>query len=341
MGIEQEFVFRDREGRYLDCGNSDYQLFSQVVEQFPFHDGDEAWFDCKSLETRPKRCYVEGFEHHGPDGSLLETFPKGLEIRTLPHETVAGIVGEFTASYAQVMDLASDLGLYPLLTSRHPFQPADALIVPLDPIEGIVRTGPELALAIRAMMTHGMHLTVSLPGRSRALMEDLVRKFNYYLPFLIPYSFSSPFYEGRLFKGLCSRNYYRAGTRTMASLEERKSGLVLEFRGFDSCGDAQLLTALLTLLRGFVLDDSLPGRSSTQDPKLLQSSSLLGFDDEFIEEQGLRVLNAARAALPDEAVSLDLLEDMLRQRDSYAARMKRQYMQGADLMTCMSDQYDF
>lgn len=341
MGVEQEFVFRDRSGRYLDCGNSDYQLFSRVVEQFPFHEGDEAWFDCKSLETRPKRCYVEGFEHHGPDGRLLETLPKGLEIRTLPHQAVQAVIDEFRKSYARVMDLAGREGLYPVLTSRHPFQPADAVIVPLDPVEETVRTAPQLALAIRAMMAHGMHLTVSIPGHSRARMEDLLRKVNHYVPFLIPYSFSSPFYEGRAFEGLCSRNYYRAGTRQMASLETRKGGLVLEFRGFDACGDAELLAALLTLFEGFVTDESLPGRSSAQDPELLQRTSMLGFDDEFIEQQGLQVLNAARAALPEGAVSLDLLEDMLRGRDSYAARMKRQYMQGADLMTCISNRYDY
>lgn len=48
-----------------------------------------------------------------------------------------------------------------------------------------------------------------------------------------------------------------------------------------------------------------------------------------------------RPGLPEGAVLLDLLEDMLRERDSYAARMKRQYMQGADLMTCISNRYDY
>ena len=115
IGIEQEFVFKDGSGRYLDCENTQYALFSQVVDRFPLFDGDDAWFACKSLETRPKRCYVEGFERHGPDGAVLETLPKGLEIRTLPHETVAGILKEFRASYAAVMETAGRFGLSPVL----------------------------------------------------------------------------------------------------------------------------------------------------------------------------------------------------------------------------------
>jgi hypothetical protein len=180
-----------------------------------------------------------------------------------------------------------------------------------------------------------------MAGRSRAQMEDLLCKVNHYLPSLIPYSFSSPFYEGRLFDGLCSRNYYRADTRQMASLEARKSGLVLEFRGFDACADYRLLTAVLTLFRGFVLDETLPGRDSSQDPEMVRRASCLGFDDALIEEQGLAVLNAARNALRKESEPLDLLQTMLRERDCYAARMKRRFSENADLMACISDQYDF
>jgi len=127
----------------------------------------------------------------------------------------------------------------------------------------------------------------------------------------------------------------------MASLEARKSGLVLEFRAFDACGDARLLSAVLTLFRGFMLDETLPGRDSSQDPELVKRSSLEGFDETFIEEQGLAVLNAARIALREESGPLDYLEAMLRERDCYAARMKRRFSEKADVMACISDQYNF
>lgn len=127
----------------------------------------------------------------------------------------------------------------------------------------------------------------------------------------------------------------------MASLEARKSGLVLEFRAFDACGDFRLMTAVLTLFCGFVLDDALPGRDDSQDPELVRRSSLAGFDDGFIEQQGLEVLHAARAALGGDSAPLNLLETMLHERDCYAARMKRRFSENSDLMACVSDQYDF
>jgi len=172
-------------------------------------------------------------------------------------------------------------------------------------------------------------------------MEELVQKVNYYMPSFIPYSFSSPFYEGKDFKGLCSRNYYRAETRQLVELHNRQGVGVLEFRGFDACGDVLLLGALLTLFRGFLLDKTLAERSLSQNPECLKRSSVLGFDDPSIREEGLVVLSAAKTALGEEAKTLHLLETMLYENDSYAARMKQRYFEKRDIMACISNQYNY
>lgn len=105
-GIEQEFVFADDRGRYLDADVADYELFHSIVDAMPLYEDDAKFLDCKSLELRPKRCYVEGFERHDASGKRIETLPKGIEIRTLPHDSIGGVVAEFRDSYSGLTQAA-------------------------------------------------------------------------------------------------------------------------------------------------------------------------------------------------------------------------------------------
>lgn len=341
VGIEHEFVFADSAGRYVDAETTDYSVFRDIVDEFPAFEGDDDCFDCKSLEQLPKRCYVEGFERHDPAGRRIETLPKGLEIRTLPHSSADGAVEEFRSSYAEAMRLAARSGLSPLLTSSHPFKDSLALDGRLGPEESKVRTPAQLALATRAMLTHGMHINVSLGECPAARMAALVEKTNYYTPALIPWSFSSPFHQGSAFEGLSCRNHRRADGRRLVDLITRRKTSVLEFRGFDACGDVRLLAAIVKLFCGFLLDESLPGKSPQQDPERLRRSSLTGFADASLRQEGQLVLRAARAALGGGDESFELLETMLRENDSYAARMKNRYAETGSIMDCISGQYGY
>ena len=341
IGIEQEFVFKDQVSRYLDLENTDYSHFMKIIDEFPLFDGDDDVFECKSLEQQPKRCYVEGIEQHGPDGNPIQTIPKALEIRTMPHSTVDGVVREFQSTFRQVMPIAKRYGLFPVLTSKHPYKSSFSSNLLSRPEESAVRTREETAIAFSAMLTHGLHVNVSMSDCTYEQMEDLAHKINYYMPSFIPYSFSSPFSEGRDFKGLCSRSYSRSSTRQLTGLSTRQGASVLEFRGFDACGDALLLSALLSLFRGFLLDDTLMGRSQNQDPERVKRSAMFGFDDPSIRKQGLAVLSAAKNVLGEEANTLDHLEVLLDKNDSYAARMKRCYIETGDIMSCISNRYNF
>lgn len=341
IGVEQEFVFADGSGRYLDADNTSYSVFSDIVDRLPAHEGDDCCLDCKSLERYPKRCYVEGFERHDRAGNVIETLPKGLEIRTLPHENVDELVAEFRGTYADVMRLAGEAGLAPVLTSMHPFKTSLELSGMRDETEQLVRTESRLAVARRSMLTHGLHVNLSVSGYSESKMQDLVEKINHYTPSLVPWSFSSPFRNGTVFDGLCARNHSRAGTRAMADLQERQGVRVLEFRGFDALGDAGLLTALLKLFCAFVMEESLEGRAPAQDPERLIRSSIHGFADPELRSEALAILEAARRELGEDAGSLGRLEDMLEQNDSSSAQMKRCYMDSGCIMDCISGRYDF
>ena len=341
IGIEQEFVFLNGSGEYVDADNTVYLDFAEIIDEFPTFNGDDLHLDCKSLETYPKRCYVEGFERHDESGKLVETLPKALEIRTTPHDTISGVVSEFRESWNGLMQIAKGRGLKPVLTSRHPFKNSLGIFREIGEEESRVRSEARLKLAKRAMFTHGLHVNVSMDGYSEERLQDLVEKVNYYTPSIIPWSYSSPFYMGDLFDGLCSRNYYRASSRNMVDLNDRKNAQVIEFRGFDACGDHRLLDAVLRLYVGLLLDESLSGRTSQQDPKRLMQSSIAGYSNQGIREECRLILQAAQDALRGDPAPFSLLECMLESNDTYASRMKQRYAETGSIKVTVSDQYKY
>ena len=341
IGIEHEFVFKDNSGNYLDFNNAEYLLFQEIVDLFPRFENDDTVFDCKSLEHTPKRCYVEGFERYDARGKLIETIPKGLEIRTLPYTTVDAVIKDFTSSYTQVMQIAKNFGFSPLLTSYHPYKTSVIFKKPLNQMEIVLRTDGERDIAMNAMLWHGLHVNVSMSDLSKEQLIDLIQKVNYYVPYMIPFSFSSPFYKGEEFEGLSYRTYRRSKTRKVIQIQNRKGINVLEFRGFDACGDAKLLKSLLLFFKGLLLDKTLRKRAVSQDAECMKQSALKGFEDEMIKEEGLLVLQAAKAALKEEGDVLEGLEMMLHTNDSYAARMKQSYRETDDIMESISNRYNY
>ncbi len=341
MGIEHEFIFKDSIGNYLDFENIEYSLFQEIVDTFPYFENDDAFFDCKSLEKVPKRCYIEGFERYDTNGKLIETTPKGLEIRTLPHTSVDTMIEEFISSYTHLIRITEEFGFSPLLTSNHPYKNSVIFKNPLNKTEIALRTGKELSIATNALLWHGLHVNVSMSDLSRKQMNDLMEKVNYYVPYILPFSFSAPFYNGKVFEGLSYRTYKKANSRKIIEVQNRKGVDVLEFRGYDSCGDAKLLKSLLLLLKGLLLDQTLTKRALSQDAERVIQSSLKGFEDEMIKEEGLIVLQAAKAALKEEGSALEYLETMLNTNDSYAARMKQSYQETGNIIESISNRYSY
>jgi hypothetical protein len=157
----------------------------------------------------------------------------------------------------------------------------------------------------------------------------------YYSPYILPFSFSSPFFDGALWKGLSIRTFKRTGPRpaVMVFLHDDANHIAvspsltqparvpfeagrIEFKAFDTCRDIALYRSLFALLQGIVLDQTLPGRVLTPDVPEHQRSAQFGFEDEKIGAVAHDVLTAARRALGNgpEAGHLDRLDDMLGRR---------------------------
>lgn len=71
---------------------------------------------------------------------------------------------------------------------------------------------PEDRTSLASMLTYGPDLSFSMEGLSAEAMIDLWRKLTYY-SHILPFSYSSPFYDGTQWEGLSVRTSLRIGKR--------------------------------------------------------------------------------------------------------------------------------
>jgi len=181
IGIEQEFIFKDDDNNYLDFSNTSYNDFQIVVDNFPAYRSDNSILECKSLESVPKRCYVEGFERYDNNGKLLETIPKALEIRTPPFENINKLINNFASSYNKMIKIASSFGLFPILTSFNPFKNNNNVeeLLKHQNING--RSERDLEIAKNSFLSNGLHVNIS--DKENINLQDIAEKLNFYLPY--------------------------------------------------------------------------------------------------------------------------------------------------------------
>jgi hypothetical protein len=196
------------------------------------------------------------------------------------------------------------------------------------------------------MLTYGPDLSFSLKDLSTEEIIDLGKKLTYYSPFIVPFSYSSPFYGGNLWHGLSVRTYVRTGPRpaVMVFIDEpeklihsnpsltKKARIPaevgrIEFKAFDSCADFALYSALFALLKGLAIDQTLTGRAVVPDGALHQLSAQEGFANDHIFSGATEVLHAVRIVLAGDADGelLAPIEDLLAQRKTPAHRLIEEF----------------
>jgi hypothetical protein len=317
FGIEHEVAFLDHEGHFVDFLSTSFATLQQIIDELPQYAGDEAHLRIGDAGIRVKRWYIEGFERFSESGELVDCLPKGIEIRTTIHQSIAEAVNELEASFQVLRAVAGRHGLLPVLTSYHPYRTCFVPDPPLSAYEQqLLRQSPEDLSALLSMVTYGPDLNFSVEACSVEAMIDIGRKLTYYSPSLVPWSFSSPFYDGHLWEGLSVRTFLRTGRRPAvqvfladpADLLRSDPSLTklarcpaevgrIEFKACDSCADFALYAALLTLLKGLTLDETLPGRATVPDRTLHQRAARFGFAHPELLAEAKAVLLAAAEAL--------------------------------------------
>lgn len=205
------------------------------------------------------------------------------------------------------------------------------------------------------MLTSGPDISFSSPEFDTAATIDIAKKLTFYSPYIVPFSFSSPFYKGELWGGLSRRTFYRTGRRPAAlvfvgeeseliksepTLTEKARLLAevgrIEFKAFDTVSDFSLYQSLGALLLGLALDTTLEGRAVVPNTALHQHSATHGFSDALIHSTAEDVLLAARKALPQEFhEALDRLDQMLESRRSPAHAMIDKYNETGSIFSAI------
>jgi hypothetical protein len=98
----------------------------------------------------------------------------------------------------------------------------------------------------------------------------------------------------------------------------------IEFKAFDTCGDFGRYAALLALLKGLLLDQTLTGRTTVPDVALHRIAAREGFASEMIYSGASQVLAAAEGALgaDSDAALLGPLHSTLSERRTPAHALR-------------------
>jgi hypothetical protein len=338
------------DGRFADFGNTTFDELAAIVDGLPVDEADYPGLRVGDAGIKVKRWYVEGYERFDADGALLRCDPKGIEVRTAIHPDIAGTVGQLGADLDTLAAAAARTRFRVVTIGFNPWRNDYPIEPPLNAWELAHRQqSPEDRSAHVHMTTYGPDLNLSWDRLGPDQLVDAGAKLTFYSPYIVPFSFSSPFAGGRLWGGLSRRTFVRTGIRpaTMVFLADHTRLLDtdpsltqparipaedgrIEFKAFDPCPDLALYAELLTLLTGLLTDDTLAGRRLTPDAGLHQVAARTGHRHPYIRAGAERVLDAVRRVLPDadDQVRLDSLSARLDAASCPAREMIERYRAG-------------
>ena len=121
FGIEHEIAFLNQDGQFADFTNTSYAAFAQIVAELPLYDSDYPQLRIGDAGIKHKRWYVEGFERFVDSEVPVDCPPKGIEIRTTIHTSIAGAVAELREGFELLRTVAGRFGYTPVALSFHPF----------------------------------------------------------------------------------------------------------------------------------------------------------------------------------------------------------------------------
>jgi hypothetical protein len=320
FGIEHEVAFLNREGKFADFSRTTYADFHQIIEKLPTYPSDRTQLHIGDAGIRKKRWYIEGFERFSESEETIDCVPRGIEIRTTIHPDIHGTITELSESFELLKEVAKEFGFSPVLTSFNPYLSNYEPNPPLNAVERkYLQVYPDEQTAYIYMVTYGPDLNISLADLPIERIIDIGHKLTYYSPYIVPFSYSSPFYQGALWDGLSVRTFVRTGKRpaTLVFVEKQEQMIKsfpsstkiarlpaevgrIEFKAFDSCDDFSIYAQLLALLKGLVLDQMLTGRAIVPDAALHQLSAREGFENKEIFAIANQVIEAAEEALKDD-----------------------------------------
>ncbi|WP_066911927.1 glutamate-cysteine ligase family protein [Millisia brevis] len=312
FGIEFEYLLVTAQtGAVRDFTDLDFATLTAALADPPGR--TDPSLETGDLGIKSGYWYLEGDERFDPTGHLTDLLVKGVEIRTPPRPTIAAAIDSLTDVETQLLSRLARAGLGAGIVGHNPRTDRYRLDPPLNDWEIRMREEhPEYALAEVSNVTYGPDLNLSYTPADDDAARRIARRLTYYSPYLVPFSFSSPFRSGQVWSGPSIRTHIRTGPRAAVrvyldgadgtpplevparSASERGR---IEFKAFDAIPALDLMAALFALVAGIALADDLPGRAAVPDRELHRVAGAEGWSDPRIVAGAAEMLDAARAAL--------------------------------------------
>lgn len=341
-GIEFEYLIIDtagaQAGRIRNFTNLAFADISAVLADKPGCDDPE--LATGDLGIKRGYWYLEGDERFHDDGRFRTLAVKGVEVRTPPAESVAEAVYQLLDIEGQLAAVLARRHLGLAIAGFNPVHAAYAFDPPLNAWEASLRHRHRAYDGAHVSnLSYGPDINLSLPEWTAAQSLDAARKLNFYAPWIVPFSFSSPFFAGNVWSGYSKRTHERAPLRPAVKLFLAADDLAtvgsssalthparvprevgrIEFKAFDAMPSLDILLACCHLLEGICLADDLPGRSEEIDLERYRRGAHTGFADEDMRGEAAAIVASAREALRRSAAAagaraLAPLENLLAER---------------------------
>lgn len=316
FGIEAEYALVDAAGRLADFRTLTWADAQRIVDRLgtaghpALVRGDQG--------IKAGRWYVEGDERFDVTGRLVDCVPKGIETRTPPVHRIAAAVDVLARQTSRLVGAAAVDGYHMTTIGWNPMAPGYTPAPPYNAWEREMRRRhPEYVAPDVYMMSYGPDLNLSHPAWSDADAIDVARRLTAVSPMVVPFSFSTPFADGRPAGALSVRTVARTGPRPAARVfvaaeavpadqpspplihrarcpEERGR---IEFKAFDALVEPWLYPALLALLAGLAIARAGRPRADVPDAALHVRAGTHGFADPAIGAGAAQALSDAHGAL--------------------------------------------
>lgn len=328
FGIEAEYALVREDGQvFCDYANTSYAQLSSVLEKLPYY--EHQGLRVGNAGIKVKNWYVEGDERFNDAGEVVDVAIKGIEVRTPLCDSVDESLASLASLRATLVTALAEDGLRLTAIGFNPFQ--ESYAPNYTPWEKTYhRAHPEYLLSEISTLSYGPDLNFSSTEFSADQVRAIARRLTYYSPFIVPFSFSSPFYRGAEWEGLSYRTFVRTNPRpavrafaTVASQDPlveapripEEEGRI-EFKAFDMVADDSLLRELFQLVVGIAFAPAhvLPGMADEPDKAFHQQSAKEGFASDTFRNEAAMLVDAAESALRSrgEHAPFTQLREMLR-----------------------------
>lgn len=332
IGIEHEYMLIDFDNRLRYFDNISYVFFEEFLLSKYGAAGD---FQSNRKEQKGY-WYLEGDERFNDRGKLVDLKVKGVEIRTPPLDSVKNCMTFLLEKENELSELLKLNGLKLAIAGYNPFVAKYHIDLPLNKWEYNMRkNNPAYILSEISTVSYGPDINLSFIDDNIGSMIGKAEKLAFYAPYIIPFSFSSPFCSAKKWIGPSWRTWMRRTKRPACKLYLHKNHKInhplvypatsdqehgrIEFKAFDAIPMEDLFYACCYLILGICLDKKLPRGTYVPDDKLYKKVALDGFSDPSVCKICQQVLNCSINSLTmnelvDGSETINILYEMLLQK---------------------------